>query len=308
MKYSPDSLFILDREEQVVSTNDNGKQLLDALNGRVGSPLSRSVPAFDPESLSNELIELEPHAGETVYYRVFVETLTRGGKRVGWVVVFRDETEQQRQQYRLQQQNEQMEIFASTISHDLRNPLSVAEGYRELAQDKFESEELDKIAEAHTRMGEIIEDVLTLARAGNQIEDLEAIPMEGVVERAWENVSTPTAELSVTGNRILMADPTMIQQAFENLFRNAVEHGGDDLQVTVGNLDDGMYVEDDGAGIPTDKRADVFEVGYTGTTDGTGLGLSIVKQIVTAHGWEIHVTDGTDEGARFEITGVEGAE
>lgn len=308
MKYSPDVLFVLDQEGVIVSTNEHGSELLEARNGRVGSPLSESIPGFDPETMTNELVEFAPSSAETAYYRVLGEPLTRGGKRVGWVVVLRDETAQQRQQKRLQQKTEQMEVFASTISHDLRNPLGVAQGYLQLAQDEFESEQLDKVDSAHTRMEEIIEEVLTFARAGQQIDEFEAVSMGAIVERAWENAATAGAELTVTVGRTVMADPTMIQHVFENLFRNAVEHGGDDVTVTVGSREEGIFVEDDGPGIPPDKRTDVFEVGYTGTTNGTGLGLSIIKQVVTAHGWDIRLTEGADGGARFEIDGIEFAD
>jgi len=78
-----------------------------------------------------------------------------------------------------------------------------------------------------------------------------------------------------------------------------------DVMVTVGVLTDGFYVEDDGPGIPPDRRDRVFDSGYTSAEDGTGLGLNIVERIVEAHGWEIAVTEGHDGGARFEITGVE---
>jgi len=67
----------------------------------------------------------------------------------------------------------------------------------------------------------------------------------------------------------------------------------------------GFYVEDDGPGIPEAKRAAVFEAGYSSSENGTGFGLRIVKQVVTTHGWDIRVTDVSEGGARFEITGVE---
>jgi PAS domain S-box-containing protein len=84
-----------------------------------------------------------------------------------------------------------------------------------------------------------------------------------------------------------------------------VDDGNTTVRVTVGSLPDGFYVEDDGRGIPTEERADVFERGYTSSDDGLGIGLGIVRQIVDAHGWRIRVTAGDAGGARFEITGVE---
>ena len=97
-----------------------------------------------------------------------------------------------------------------------------------------------------------------------------------------------------------------LKHIFENLFRNAIEHGSDSVIVCIGRLSEtGFYVEDDGPGIPDDVREDVFEAGHTSERDGTGLGLAIVKRIAEAHGWEVVVTDGSDGGARFEFENVE---
>ena len=101
------------------------------------------------------------------------------------------------------------------------------------------------------------------------------------------------------------ADYDRLCQLLENLFRNAIEHGGEDVTVRVGVLDDGFYIEDDGPGISEDVQEEVFDVGYSTSPDGTGFGLSIVKEITEAHGWKIAITEGTADGARFEITGVE---
>jgi signal transduction histidine kinase len=70
-------------------------------------------------------------------------------------------------------------------------------------------------------------------------------------------------------------------------------------------MKNGFYIEDDGPGIPEDAREEIFEVGYSTLPDGTGFGLNIVKKIAKAHGWELTVGEGSDGGARFEITGVE---
>ncbi len=87
--------------------------------------------------------------------------------------------------------------------------------------------------------------------------------------------------------------------------QDAVEHGGSGVTVTVDDLADGFFLEDDGCGIPADRREQVFEPGYSTASEGTGYRLGIVERIVDANGWSITVTEGSDGGARFEITGVE---
>ncbi|MFB6284009.1 MAG: sensor histidine kinase [Halobacteria archaeon] len=100
-------------------------------------------------------------------------------------------------------------------------------------------------------------------------------------------------------------DGGRLQQMIENLLRNAVEHGDDDVNIEVGDLEDGYYVEDDGPGIPEDQREKVMEPGYTTRENGTGFGLPIVKNIAGAHGWNLNITESDEGGARFEVRGVE---
>ncbi|MFB6272513.1 MAG: sensor histidine kinase [Salinibacter sp.] len=90
----------------------------------------------------------------------------------------------------------------------------------------------------------------------------------------------------------------------ENLFRNAVEHGGEEVVVRVGDLPTGFFVEDDGSGIPGATREKVFEEGGSSNPDGTGLGLSIVETVAEGHAWVLSVAEGPAGGARFEVEGV----
>ena len=136
------------------------------------------------------------------------------------------------------------------------------------------------------------------------IENAEEIDLESITTEAWGYVDTGEATLTVAdGVPEVTGDAGRLTQLFENLFRNAVEHGGADVTVTVGGLDgdDGFYVEDTGSGIPQEKQDDVFKHGVTSSEGGTGFGLSIVADIAKAHGWTVSVTDGSNGGARFEF-------
>ncbi|RXK49283.1 PAS domain S-box protein [Halorientalis pallida] len=219
--------------------------------------------------------------------------------------ILTDVTDRRRRERELKRKNEQLEQFASIVTHDLRNPLNVAQSRLELVRGEYDSEHLDVVDEQLVRMEELIEDVLAIARHGEQVEDRKPVDVAPLVESCWETVETGDADLIVDTDRTLSVDTSRIQQLFENLFRNAIEHGGRDVTIRVGTLSDGFYVEDDGPGIPPAEREAVFEHGYTTDDDGTGFGLNIVEEIVTAHGWDVQVTDGTEGGARFEITGVE---
>ncbi|SDY64797.1 PAS domain S-box protein [Halopenitus persicus] len=220
-----------------------------------------------------------------------------------------DERELRERTQELRRQNERLDKFASVLSHDLRNPLNVAQGRLDLAQRECDSEHLDSVAQAHDRMDTLIQDVLTLTREGRSVGETTTVSVATVAEAAWDHVETDEATVEITGSQEIKADESRLRQLFENLFRNAVEHAGNACTVSVGTLDDppGFYVADDGPGIPPDESDTVFDSGYSTASEGTGFGLSIVKQIAEAHGWEVNVTASDRGGARFEICGTSSA-
>ncbi|ELZ43674.1 PAS domain S-box [Halorubrum coriense DSM 10284] len=206
---------------------------------------------------------------------------------------------------RLAMKNEQLDQFVDVASHDLRNPVNVAKGRIELARADSDSEHLETADAALERMTALITDLVSLTKAGDQIDEVSAVTLDAVSQSAWDSVETKDASLDVETELEISADESRFQQVLENLFRNSIEHGGDDVTVRVGALSNGFYVEDTGVGIPDDLRGQVFEDGVTTGGTGAGLGLTIIKQIATAHGWAIEVAESAEDGARFEFTGVE---
>ena len=207
----------------------------------------------------------------------------------------------------LARQNQRLEEFASVVSHDLRNPLNVAEGRLQLARedDGDDSPHLDQVASAHERMESLVDDLLALARNGQSVGDTEPVGLAPLARETWEGIDGDAdAALRVEGDLgSVDADESRLRELFENLFRNAVDHAGAGVAVTAGPLDDraGFYVADDGPGIPSDDRDQVFSRGFTTASDGTGFGLAIVRDIAEAHGWTVSVHEAAGGGARFEV-------
>ncbi|WP_255151888.1 sensor histidine kinase [Halorarius halobius] len=219
-------------------------------------------------------------------------------RRLSNLLVRRSQTET------LRERNERLEEFAGRLSHELRNPLQILDGYLELVYRRDDRAHLERCQRAVDRMDRMIESTLELARTGDVDTDLEPVSLPRVVDDSWEATASDEATLTVDTDRWVAADEDRLRRLFENLFRNAVEHAGDDVTVTVGDVDDGVYLEDDGPGIPADERDEVFDQGASGS-GGTGLGLAVVEETVAAHGWKVRVTEGTEGGARFEITGID---
>ena len=303
------------REQPTVVLGDDGRlrevnrpaaALFPGLDDRsvLGRPLADVVPDL-AAAVEDEggLVELE-RDGQERYYRVTASPMAAGQARLGRVVVLADVTHRERYRHELERQNRRLEAFASMVSHDLRNPLTVAKGRVDLAREERDDGHLASAAEALDRMEALIDDVLQLARQGRPIDELESVSLGDVARAAWAMVESDAATLTLEADRRLAADRTRLQQLLENLFRNAVEHGGHGVTVRVGPLDDGFYVEDDGPGIPEEDRERVFESGFSTAASGTGFGLAIVEEIAGAHGWSIEATAGEAGGARFEVTGV----
>ena len=208
-----------------------------------------------------------------------------------------------RQRAELERQNEQLEQFASVISHDLQNPLNVISGYLDLVMETGDVEQLEPAINAADRMEKLLNDLLMLAREGRAVGETDPIDLKGVVTEAWESVETYDATVELVGfgdQTVVEADESRLKEAFENLFKNAIVHAGEDVAMRVEITDGMVYVADDGPGIPEDELDKIFEHGHTGG-DGTGLGLSIVQSIIEGHDWEIEAGESTEGGARFEI-------
>jgi PAS domain S-box-containing protein len=281
------------------------EQALDAVHPDDREALADRIHGCLETGQSYEIeVRLLPPDGEHEWVTVRGGPVTRGdsdGVVRGYV---QDITEQREREQRLKRRNERLEEFTDIVSHDLRNPLGVVEGRLELAQEARESDHLDRASDALERSQALVDDLLTLAREGDQVDETESVGLGDIARDSWQNVARAQATLETDVSGAIPADRSRLRQMFENLYRNAVEHGGESVTIHVGETDGGFYVADTGPGIPESKRDDIFEAGYSTGEQGTGFGLRIVKQIGDAHGWAVTVTESEQGGARFDISGV----
>jgi PAS domain S-box-containing protein len=305
-----------------VYVNDAYAELLDTdRDSLVGTPLWEVVPDFEADRFDDYWASFaggETRTAETVHEwgntRVPVSAVTTrrriGGSPYHFGTI-RDISELKARERELREKNERLEAFTSVVSHDLRNPLSVAKGYLEVLRNDVDRDEVELIESSLDRMSILLDDLLRLAREGHSVDDAEPVSLAGIAAAARQTVQTGDATVDVEGDIRFLADGSRLQQLLENLLRNAVEHASGDgpPTIVIGDLPDGegFFVEDDGPGIPADEREAVFSPTRSEGNRGVGLGLAIVNEIVEAHDWSIRVTEGREGGARFEITGVEPA-
>ncbi|WP_281195103.1 PAS domain-containing protein [Halorubrum sp. F4] len=330
LEYGTDIVTVVDADGRV---RYESPSVEDVLGYEQGSLVGRSPLGYvhpdDRDRITAAFYEAiaDPERADAMEYRyrtaggdwVWLESRARAlpdDAAVGRLVInSRDVSERKRRERRLADRNERLDRFASIVSHDLRNPLAVIRASMEMARLKDDAEPLERGERAAERIEQLVSELLTLARQGSGIDEPTEFSLEGVARDAWGTAGSEEAELVVLAGSRIRGDRGRLRQAFENLFRNSVEHGstesqtesgdsvehgstesreeaGDDaLTVVVSAVDRGIVVADDGPGIPPEHRADVFESGFTTRSDGTGYGLDIVREIVDSHGWEIAIVD-----------------
>jgi signal transduction histidine kinase len=307
-----DPVFVVDSGGRLVDWNDAADVYVGPIDGR-GSLDDVAIPDLSAALTSTDggdgldtttVTTTAPDGGrERITFDVRTTAIEDRYDIVrGRAVVLRDVTEQEQRKRALETQNERLEEFTGVVSHDLRNPLQVIDSRVELARQTGDLSHLEDAADATQRMETLLDNLLDLAREGRLLDETREVDLADCATSAWDSLDAPEATLSVETDRVVVADESRLRQVFENLFRNSVEHGGDDVAITVGDTDEGFYLADDGPGIPPDERDTVFDLGVTSSADGTGFGLAIVERVVEAHGWIIEVTESGAGGARFAVT------
>ncbi|MBX0285059.1 histidine kinase N-terminal 7TM domain-containing protein [Haloarcula salinisoli] len=219
-------VVVTDASDRIVDINPAATDVLSC-----SDPLGRELRdiggiAAEMASMTAETTAEVSGDEDGTYFECTKSTLAaEGGFEDTHLYILTDVTERRQRQQTLEAKNDRLDSFAEVLSHDLRNPLSVAHGIADVARAEPAPEHFDRLDQAHDRMAEIIDDMLTLARSGDPVDDPTVVDLETVATDAWENVATEDAELTVEGTRTLEADTQRLKQLFENLFRNSVEHG-----------------------------------------------------------------------------------
>ena len=272
----------------------------------------------DLEELADRIALCSVEEGEDYFLEDTEKSSYRVALEIGenWVILFMEEDEELSRykkeaarilasnveaalkRARHQQKNRRLEEFAEIVSHDLRNPLNLAEGYLELSKEE-EDDYFDEIEEAHQRMKQIIEDMLELAKKGKTVEEPKRFMLEDAVDEAVQNTSLENVSKDIQGIEI-EGDKTRVTQMFENMFRNVKDHAGEGTKVEIEATDSGFIVKDHGPGIPEEERDKIFRYNFS-TKNQSGIGMAEVKRIADAHKWDIQAKRAENGGALFEI-------
>jgi len=235
-------------------------------------------------------------------------------EEVGYVLMLQDVT-------RFKELDRVKSEVVSTISHDLRTPLTTVQGYVSLLEKAgpLNDQQRNFVVEAQKGIAHItklIDDILELGRieAGYDLE-MEPLHLESLIETVIKKFQTPAKEkkLQLRWMRhhlpLIRGNPRRLRQALENLVDNAVKYTLEEGWVAVEAVEDDGHivvrVADSGIGIPLEDQPHIFERFYRVQTaqseqaKGTGLGLAIVKSVIEKHGGRIWMESRPGKGSVF---------
>ena len=301
-----------------------GRTVLEATRRHEVSTILRRLDDH-PEVLDHE-VRLE-RLGEPRSVLINALALAAAdGTRDGALLVFHDVT-------RLRQLESVRQDFVANVSHELRTPLSLIKSAAETLIDGGKTNPavtdrfLDIIDKNASRLTLLIDDLLLLAKldSGRLELQLQPVPVRDAAQEALDDAALiarsrmVTLQNEISPDVVALADPDRLRQVFANLIDNAIKYGRlEGSVVVIGRVVDSRTVElgvrDDGAGIPAEARARIFERFYrvdrarAREQGGTGLGLAIVKNVIEAHGGNVRVESAEGQGTTFYVTLPNGAE
>ena len=262
--------------------------------------------------------DLERHEPVYARFRCYSAPVHRGGRIAGRIFVLRDVT-------RESEAERMRTALVSTVSHELRSPLTAIKGYTDALlesgpwDDDTEREFLEIIASSTGKLSHLVDNLLDAAKVDAGVLQLEREPVRveriarQVVEQRWALLTNHKLTLDVAGALPLAdADPFRVEQVLTNLVENAIKYSpeGGEITVKVATRGDNVAVsvQDQGVGIPPEHVEKLFDRFYridnrlARTTKGVGLGLYICKSLVEAHGGRIWVQSRAGAGSMFGFT------
>ncbi|MEO7043964.1 MAG: PAS domain S-box protein, partial [Ferruginibacter sp.] len=218
---------------------------------------------------------------------------------------------------------QELESFSYSVSHDLRAPLRAINGFTQIMVDDYASHMDDEaqiifgeIIRNSSKMGELIDNLLSFSRIGKKATSMSNINIEGLINELIAELKheEPKRKFKITIQKLenITGDAGMLRQVFINLISNAFKYTGkkEAAEISIGSYkeDNNMvyYVKDNGAGFDMryyDKLFGVFQRLHSSNEfDGTGVGLAIVQKIIAKHGGTVWAEGIVNEGASFYIS------
>ncbi len=328
-------VLIIDLKGNIIDLNPAAESILSRhKNELVGKEIYSAFPAYEKmlhqyKTVTNTHIELTLGPNNPIYEVQVMPLTNRRGKLTGRIVLLYDITERKRTVAERDKLINELDAYASTVAHDLKNPLGLIVGHTNLIKRKNKEplppqvqNSLDVIAKTSTQMAQIVDSLLLLASVRN-VDDIKREPLDTavLVNNAWNNMS----DLAEQANAQLIQPETWptvigyapwIEQVWTNYLSNAIKYGGRPPRIEIGadapTSSNGptphirFWVRDNGNGLSAAESEQIFQefsrLDQHSKLQGHGLGLSIVKRILDKLDGTFGVESTPGQGSTFYFT------
>ena len=311
-------LVTTDADGRIATVNVSGASMLHGEPvAFVGRPIAEVLPDLD-ETLRERQEGRARRADGTTFPIGFTRTplLDAAGEAHGSLLIFQDLTEvtELREKAAGAKRLAELGQIAAGLAHEIRNPLGSISGSVELVRDcpTLGGEDrhlLDMVIKEVGRLDELVTTMLDVARPitpervdldiGAVADEVVRVARRGPSEDADVRIEYSGCEARAS------VDPAQLRQVLWNLLKNALQFSprGGSVWVRVSREARGQVitVDDEGPGIADDERERVFDMFFTRRRHGVGLGLALVKQVVEAHGGQVHAERRPERGTRFQV-------
>jgi signal transduction histidine kinase len=242
---------------------------------------------------------------------VVVSDMAVAGAALG-LLVGRYDVERSAEYAEARRLNRRLEFLNDLLGHDVRNDVAVVDALVQgLAADYGSDERFETIRRKVDHVTELIHVARELNEAEVSDAELRSVDLSAAVQKAVDRAREgfPEATVRVEGEfpaSVTVRGDSLVGSVFDNLLRNAVQHGGEDPEVvvsaTVFDEEVRVSVADDGPGIPDSVGEDLFGEGTTAEgSGGTGLGLYLVSRLVDRYGGRVEVEENEPTGTVFTV-------
>ncbi|MCL4265940.1 MAG: PAS domain-containing protein [Anaerolineae bacterium] len=326
-------VIVVDLKGRIIEINPAAAKILNrSRNELVGQDALVALPEYVTQMQQFQdtwEVKTEMALGARIYELEITPLVNRNGKRAGRIILLYDMTERKQALQERDSLIKELDAYAHTVAHDLKNPLSLVVGYSNLMLRKEKEtlsasaqSSLQTIAKTGHKMAEIVDALLLLASV-RSMEKVEMKPLDTavLVHNAWNrltNSNDVAAELSAPENwPTAVGYAPWVEQVWVNYLSNAIKYGGQPPTIVVGaevltETGNGarpylrFWVRDNGKGLSAAEADQLFQqftrLDQHTAVQGHGLGLSIVQRIVERLGGTVGVESEPGVGSTFYFT------
>jgi len=273
----------------------------------LGRPLDEVAPELEAVPGTDEQVVKSEGESGVRYYMATASNIELG-EVGGQMVVLSDVTTAERRRRELARHNQQLEEFASALTHELRNVIQIIDSRLAVAGTRMDAESepvahesVEVAGEMTDRMSRLVDDFRSLARYGQTVEQLRPVGFESAVRDAWTHARTGDLELTVSGGATVEADPGRLRQLLVNAFEFARHNGAGAVHAEP--LADGFAVADDGDS-PTGDTSRYLAFGEAVPDAESGMKLPNVRAFARVHGWTVDIDTHYERGTRLVVREV----